>query len=161
MTIIKLLILSDSHGDLASMIEVVEREHPNQILHLGDNWRDGESLSFAYPELPVIIVPGNCDFSNKPQQVLLEQEGVRILMGHGHQWRVKSGIYMALEAAKDARADILLYGHTHMAKCWEEWPGFWVMNPGSVGGVSAPATYGVIELNNGKIKARLKNVEQV
>ncbi len=160
MTTIKLLILSDSHGEVADMIDLVEREKPDEIIHLGDNRRDAENLLWTYPDIPLVMVPGNCDyFSGLPEQITLEQDGVRILLGHGHQWQVKSGPAMALEAAQRERADILLYGHTHMAKCWEERPGFWVMNPGTVGGRYAPATYGVIQLSNGAISCEIRAVE--
>lgn len=137
------------------MLDVVEREKPDEIIHLGDHWRDAETLSFAYPEIPLSMVPGNCDDGfGKKGKLILEREGVKILMAHGHQWRVKSGPALALEVGWEAGADILLYGHTHEADCWQD-QGMWVMNPGTVGGRYAPATYGVIEIEDGVAELRI------
>ena len=155
----KLLILSDSHGDVGSMLEIVERERPNEIFHLGDCVRDAESLSYACPGIRVIMVPGNCDgWTGMSERLLLEREGVRILLAHGHRWHVKSGAGAALADARACEADILLYGHTHQAVCSREEDGLWRMNPGTAGGVYAPATYGVILLEDGKISCQIKPV---
>ena len=32
----KLLVMSDSHGNVANMLQAVQRENPDRILHLGD-----------------------------------------------------------------------------------------------------------------------------
>lgn len=152
----KILILSDSHGDVGTMIDIVEREQPNEIFHLGDCVRDAESLSFACPELPVIMVPGNCDgWTGMQERLLLEREGVRILLAHGHRWHVKSGAGAALADARMSGADILLYGHTHQAVCCTEEDGLWRMNPGTVGGIGARATYGVIQLEKGRAECKI------
>ena len=155
----KLLILSDSHGDVGTMLEIVERERPNEIFHLGDCVRDAESLSYACPGIQVIMVPGNCDgWTGMSERLLLERDGVRILLAHGHRWHVKSGVGAALADARACGADILLYGHTHQAVCSREEDGLWRMNPGTAGGVYAPATYGVILLEDGKISCQIKQV---
>lgn len=131
------------------MLEIARRERPDEILHLGDYLRDAETLSFALPEIPVTMVPGNCDgWTGKPDRLILERAGVKVLMAHGHQWRVKSGPGLALNAAKEAGVDVLLYGHTHQAVCRQE-GGLWVMNPGTAGGVGAPASYGLLEITQG------------
>lgn len=140
------MVLSDSHGDVGTMIDAVEKERPDEIIHLGDCWQDAETLSFAYPEIFMSVVPGNCDFCMGKKGILaLEREGFSVLMAHGHQWRVKSGPALAVEIARESGADILLYGHTHEAACWQE-DGMWIMNPGTVGGRWARASYGVIEI---------------
>lgn len=141
------------------MLDVVEREQPNEIFHLGDCLRDAESLSFACPEIPVIMVPGNCDgWTGMQERLLLERKGVRILLGHGHRWHVKSGLGAALAEARMCGADILLYGHTHRAVCCTEEDGLRRINPGTVGGHYASATYGVIELLNGKVTCQVRPV---
>ena len=48
----KVLVLSDSHGNIFNMIQAVEREAPRMVFHLGDCWRDGERLHDRFPELP-------------------------------------------------------------------------------------------------------------
>lgn len=149
------MVLSDSHGDVGTMIDVVEKERPDEMIHLGDCWQDAETLSFAYPEIFMSMVPGNCDFCVGKKGVLtLEREGLMILMAHGHQWRVKSGPALALEIARETGADILLYGHTHEAACWQD-DGMWVMNPGTVGGRWARASYGVVEIAEDGVKCTI------
>ena len=59
--VMKILVLSDSHGNVSNMLQAVERESPRMILHLGDCWRDGERLRDACPEIEFYQVPGNCD----------------------------------------------------------------------------------------------------
>lgn len=141
------------------MVDITEKEKPDEIIHLGDCWTDAETLSFAFPEIPVTMVPGNCDFClGKKGKMLIERDDLKILLAHGHQWGVKSGPAVALEAAWEQEADILLYGHTHEAECWQE-NGLWVMNPGTVGGRYARATYGVIEIENGEADLRILSAE--
>ena len=141
----KLLVFSDSHGNIEHMRRAVEQERPDQILHLGDVMRDAVELSVAYPNIPLELVPGNCDYATDvPAQKILFFEGRRILMTHGHIYHVKLGIGQAVRAAVEANVDILLFGHTHEAfGCQQD--GLWVMNPGTIRGGLVP-TCGVIRL---------------
>jgi len=36
----KILIFSDSHGDVETMVQVIEKENPETIVHLGDDKAD-------------------------------------------------------------------------------------------------------------------------
>lgn len=142
----KLLVFSDSHGNIEHMRRAVEQEKPDQILHLGDVMRDAVELSVAYPNIPLELVPGNCDYATDvPAQKILYFEGRRILMTHGHIYHVKLGIGAAVRAAVEAKVDVLLFGHTHEAFCCEQ-DGLWVMNPGTIRGGLVP-TCGVIRLD--------------
>ncbi len=144
----KLLVLSDSHHNISHMITAVEQQSPDRILHLGDHFHDAEALLAFFPAVPLTAVPGNCDsWTGQPPEQLLELEGRRILLSHGHLWHVKSGFETALQAARAAQADIVLFGHTHNAYCRQESDGLWVMNPGSAGN----GTYGIIRLENSQI----------
>lgn len=115
------------------MLDAVEQEQPDQILHLGDLMSDTAELGFAYPAIPLACVPGNCDgWTGEPEEKLLRLAGHRVLMGHGHQWYVKHSPDAALRAARRAGAEILLFGHTHVPLCRQEADGLWVLNPGSI-----------------------------
>lgn len=59
----KMLVLSDSHGNLDNMVRAVEQTRPNRIVHLGDVMRDGEKLHALFPAIPFDQVPGNCDLA--------------------------------------------------------------------------------------------------
>ena len=100
----KLLIFSDSHGNVANMADVVRLESPDRILHLGDMARDAEDLARAFPQIPVTYVPGNCDGRRPdlPEERIFTLDGCRILMTHGHAYHVKMGIGLAVRAAREA-----------------------------------------------------------
>ena len=108
----RILVLSDSHGCVEPMEQCVERVQPQVILHLGDCVRDAQRLEERYPDIPLLGVPGNCDYGGLDQpERLTELGGVRILMMHGHTRRVKSGPMAAIYAARECGADILLFGN--------------------------------------------------
>ena len=140
----KLLVFSDSHGNVANMADTVRLEQPDGILHLGDLVRDAQRLGEQFPQIPLLFVPGNCDGrrSDLPQERVFTQEGCRTMMAHGHQDHVKMGRSAAESAARQAGANILLFGHTHEPVCEFE-RGLWIVNPGSAGSLAA-ATYAVI-----------------
>lgn len=145
----KLLIFSDSHGNVANMEDVTRLESPDRILHLGDLARDAEALAEKFPKIPVSYVPGNCDGRRPdlPEERVFTLEGCRLLMTHGHTYHVKMGAGLAVRAAREARAHLLCFGHTHEAFCEFE-NGLWVVNPGSIGSLSNP-TYAVAVLEEG------------
>ena len=98
----KILVLSDSHGNLTNMEQAVERTNPNLIVHLGDCWRDGERLHEHFPEIPLEQVPGNCDFRpGEPAEKLLILRDKRILICHGHTYGVKQSLLNAGYAAEE------------------------------------------------------------
>lgn len=149
----KILVFSDSHGNISHMANMVEREAPDRIFHLGDMVRDAEALAERFPAIPLESVCGNCDLGTlEPPKKLLEVRGRRILMTHGHIYQVKVGIGTAVLAAREMGADILLFGHTHEAMCDRE-DGLWILNPGSCRGMFRP-TCGLIELEGDKITCR-------
>lgn len=141
----KLLVFSDSHGDVRHMEAAVRRDRPDMVLHLGDVNPDARALKKRFPDVPMEWVCGNCDGrrSDLEEERVLEIQGRRILMMHGHTRHVKLGMGAAVWAAREAQAHILLFGHTHEDFC-EYHEGLWVMNPGTIRGGWAGATYGVI-----------------
>lgn len=146
----KILVISDSHGNRPAIINAVEKEHPQQVLFLGDGLRDVDVLQEKFPLLPILAVPGNCDYGSfdEPER-LIEIRGVRILMMHGHTRNVKYGTLSACYAAREAGAQILLYGHTHRPSV--DYDGsLYVMNPGTIGD-RARSTYGIITIDGSRV----------
>ena len=75
----RILVLSDSHGCVDPMQQCVELVQPQAILHLGDCARDADRLGRLYPRIPLLGVPGNCDYGSADQpERLTELGGVRI-----------------------------------------------------------------------------------
>jgi len=128
-----ILVFSDSHGNTAPMIGAVRRETPDLILHLGDYDRDTQALTAEFPALPLRVVRGNCDFgSRNPVVDTFELQSRRIVMTHGHVQNVKLGYAALFEMGHGAKADILLFGHTHVPD-YEITANMHVINPGSAG----------------------------
>ena len=110
----KILVLSDSHGNIDNMVRAVERETPRMIFHLGDCWRDGKRLHDRFPDIPFEQVPGNCDFrSQEAAERLVFVEDKRVLLCHGHTYGVKQSLMAAGYAAEEQNLDVFLFGHTH------------------------------------------------
>lgn len=144
----KILILSDSHGNVNNMILAVEQIKPDRIVHLGDCWADAHDLKRRFPEIPLEQVPGNCDYSQEFQVRVLLIEGKRIMICHGHTYNVKMGYLNIQMGAQEKRADIVLFGHTHQV-FYEYHNGIFMMNPGSIGAprYGNPPSYGVLILD--------------
>ncbi len=149
----KILVLSDSHGNMDNMVQAVEREQPAMIFHLGDCWRDGTRLHKWFPELPFEQVPGNCDFrSSEAAEKLLFLGNKRVLLCHGHTYGVKQSLMTAGLAAEEQNLDLFLFGHTHRPLVDMRGKTLF-LNPGSVGEYARPA-YGVVTLEGERLNAR-------
>lgn len=150
----KILVLSDSHSHDAFMRRCIDALKPDAVIHLGDHYSDCLDLRFEYREIPFYQVPGNCDgYRLNPDQQWIRVEeigGVRFYMTHGHLHNVKSHLYALLRDAREAKADVALYGHTHRPDCFQEEDGLWVLNPGTA---SFLASAGVVEIDDGKVSA--------
>lgn len=127
-----ILVLSDSHGNLNNMILAVKRMKPDSIIHLGDCWSDAVRLRKKFPRIPMEQVPGNCDGEHGFLERILEVEGKRILLCHGHTRNVKAGLLNLEMAAQEQNADMVLFGHTHRA-FYDRHNGQILLNPGSIG----------------------------
>lgn len=149
----KILVLSDSHGNVSNMVQAVKQESPRLVLHLGDCWRDAERLHDYFPDLPFEQVPGNCDFrSAQEAEKLLFLEDKRVLICHGHTYGVKQSLMAAGLAAEENNLDLFLFGHTHDPLVDKRGKTLF-LNPGSIGSCFQP-TYGLVTLENGKLHAR-------
>jgi putative phosphoesterase len=149
----KILVLSDSHAGLSFMRLAISAVKPDAVIHLGDYFDDGLTIAEENPHIRFYQVPGNCDrFRCAPWQTEIlscSVCGVMMYMTHGHLHGVKSDTGRLLADARKAKVDAVLYGHTHIADCYQEPDGLWVMNPGSAGFYSGSA--GLIEVENKKI----------
>lgn len=151
----KLLVFSDSHGETERMFLAAEAEKPDVLIHLGDHWRDADTLEAAFPDIPLYRVPGNCDWScHEPQELHLRLAGVPIILCHGHAYSVKLGYGSAIAHARAEHAELFLCGHTHRAY-YEDVGGLQILNPGSIG-MGPDPSYGVVRLENGAAACQIK-----
>lgn len=145
----KILVVSDTHRQHENLEQVIDRERPDKIYHLGDG-EGCEDYVEAYAGCPLEIVRGNCDFaSTLPGEVVLRVGAHVVMLTHGHYYSVANGTEQLLEAAKEKGADIVVYGHTHVPELFKE-QDVTVMNPGSISyprqGDKIPS-YGVITMD--------------
>ena len=151
----KILVLSDSHSGMRFMYRCVDAIKPDVIVHLGDHYDDGQTLSEVYPQIPVHQVAGNCDKYRAPvdarEMLCYTLGGAMVYMTHGHRHHVKMGIGALLADARRYGAQAVLYGHTHIPDCHREEDGLWVLNPGSAGYQGGSA--GILETDGSGITA--------
>ena len=155
----KACVFSDSHGVVKNMIAAVELEKPDVCFFLGDGERDIPKLEEKFPDLPVYAVRGNCDFRSDLKKLLIfNVEGVIIFATHGHLSNVKyeEDLRTLTYQAKEAGADIALFGHTHYQHLSEN-DGVTLLNPGTIG-YGYYCSYAVLNIENGEFNIELKGI---
>ena len=122
-------VFSDSHGDISAAKRFFDRLAPLDCLfHLGDYAADGEKLGKLFA-CPVYAVRGNCDYrSDAPLERTVDLDGKRFLLQHGHQYYSLNAL---LYRGEEVRADMVLYGHTHVPDLSADGPRL-LLNPGSL-----------------------------
>lgn len=124
-------IISDTHGDWTAIDNACELAgNVDAWIHLGDCLPDAEYIEKTY-EVKVYAVAGNCDWPTKDTcyDKVIELAGYKIFMTHGHDYGMRYTQENILEAAKRQRADIAIFGHTHMVEYIQSSP--ILLNPGS------------------------------
>lgn len=140
----KVLVISDSHGNTKRVFDVYSQVEPvDAVVHLGDGSADADMLRDAL-DVPVIGVAGNCDpGSMTPRELVWECEGKRLLLTHGDAYQVKSGLARLRQRAVEVGVDAALFGHTHHGIC-EHSSVMMLINPGSLASYSDHRTYAVL-----------------
>ncbi len=125
----RIAVVSDSHGSIENIRYFRSRlGRVDALWHLGDHAEDAEALSQAL-NCGFVAVRGNCDpFSSAPLTYTVNWHGKRFLLLHGH---TVSGRLHLLYAAKEANADAVLFGHSHVPSS-ETVEGVLLLNPGSL-----------------------------
>lgn len=157
---LRIVVLSDTHGNTSRLEKVIfQQPKADCFIHLGDGQRDMEEVMAGFPGKDYRSVAGNCDFAAVgPDEDELVAAGKRIFFTHGHRYFVKGGPSRIIAEAVNRHADILLYGHTHVAVA-EYDDGLYVMNPGSLGMPdNGMPTYGVIDITPAGIVTNIVEV---
>ena len=173
----KILVASDIHGSAyycRQLLGAIGRENPDKVLLLGDLLYHGprNDLPREYSPKEVIAalnsisdrllcVRGNCDaevdqmvlnFPIMADYALLYVGGRTIFATHGH-------IYGESNRPKLNSGDILLCGHTHVAKC-TDLSGVIYANPGSVSLPKEDTARGYIIVNEGGLTVHTLDGDQ-
>ena len=143
----RLLVLSDAHGDEWAIARAIQSQPTAEaVLFLGDGAADFERAAQGDRRRRFAAVRGNCDWGSLlPDVDFFFAGGKKLLLTHGHTFQVKWSLGPLLSAARSHRADVVLFGHTHAAMTGYE-DGVYLLNPGTVGGVGAPPTLGIVDI---------------
>jgi uncharacterized protein len=156
----KILIVSDSHGS-TELLDAIKEKHAgevDQFIHCGDSElsEDNESIS------GFTTVKGNCDFyGNFPEEAMVEVDGYKFLVVHGHLYSVKSSLLSLSYRAEEVGADIVCFGHSHLLGA-EKIQDVLFINPGSI---RLPRgrrerTYVILDLKEGKAVLRVYDFDR-
>lgn len=151
------LVFSDAHGNTKAMESViVSHKDITDVLYLGDGVSSAYTMAHRFPHIRFTAVKGNCDAFTYcsagecfDTETVLEAEGHRILLTHGHLYGVKSSLASLARHAQQIGCDIALYGHTHLYSehCETVYHApLWLFNPGSIGRGQSP-TYGILHID--------------
>lgn len=152
---LKVLVVSDSHGDFSSLRQIYAREKPLDLLiHLGDGVLDALLLQ-KMTGVRVEAVNGNNDPRGAfPEELTLKLEDTVIYLTHGYTLHVRAGLQHLVRAARRAKAHLALFGHTHQCQLVEK-NGLTLFNPGAACRWQL-SSYAVLEIEGKvfKIKSR-------
>ncbi len=126
----KILIISDTHGNLSNFYKVLDIEKPiDNLFHLGDYLINDDEIREA-AGCACAFVRGNCDWaSREPEFRDFGLLGHNVHMEHGHM--LPDGYNAIASRAVSLGADIMLSGHTHSPVCILH-NGVYIVNPGSL-----------------------------
>jgi len=136
----KILVFSDSHKDIETMINVAEHEKADVICHCGDHLADALALE-KHIDVPLHCVAGNTD---EAEADLYEKRvticGKRFLLTHGTGMYSREVMKFFDELSLYDTADIILFGHSHEPFIngffYDEgnnsFKRKWLFNPGSI-----------------------------
>ena len=134
------ILISDSHGKTDRVRRVLDM-HPDatHVLFCGDGLSDIDAVFEEFPRKIFVSVRGNCDLFSAdpaPDERAFSLFGIAVLMAHGHTLGVKGGLGAAARRGAEEKADIFLFGHTHIPtdECFRVGDRtVHLFNPGSLG----------------------------
>lgn len=152
----RILVVSDTHGHFPVFNRIVLKHGPgtDALLFAGDGIRDivqylekSQDDSSYHAALPpvVAIVAGNGDGSQYyvrsktgdseallavPSRQVIVACGHRIFLTHGHHHSVDISLELLVNAARAAKSDIAVFGHTHIPFAGAR-SNVFALNPGS------------------------------
>ncbi|MBD5423412.1 MAG: YfcE family phosphodiesterase [Mycoplasma sp.] len=160
--ITKILLLSDIHGDVKVMEDIIKKVDHDYSIIAGDFTCDDSiiNMNFNY------IVRGNNDWNSSYKDILdFEISGIKFHLEHGHligsYFQLDNYNFMHKQLLKYG-CDILIHGHTHIPKIFTYDEGI-VINPGSTTyprGGSNPS-YAIITIDEHKnVECQIFDIEK-
>ncbi len=159
----KIVVVSDSHGVNANVRYAIGQEAPFDILvHCGDIGSNIGRILGDKRDYDLIAVRGNCDnLSIYPETQFFRAQNLNVFVAHGHRYNVKYSLDSIMEEARRRRADIVLFGHSHVPEMGYTDDGIFYLNPGSVSiphQASHKKTYAVLTIEDNIPEAVIKTL---
>ena len=128
----KILIVSDTHGQEKNLEEVLEKESPiDALIHLGD-LEGGEDFINTHVSCPAYLVSGNNDFfCSLPREREITLGNSKVLLTPGHYYYVSLGVEDLRRQAASRDYQVVMFGHPHKPY-FETKDGVTILNPGSL-----------------------------
>lgn len=146
----KIIAISDSHGNFERMYEVFERnKNADMFIHLGDGEHEYEDIQNIFAGKSMRYIRGNNDYSLGLDNQVVRFGGYSAFCTHGHRYpRAALDEYLS-SAAHVNNCNIALFGHTH-TRHYSFTEGVHIFNPGSISlpRDCKPACYGVITVDD-------------
>jgi len=149
------VIVSDSHGR-NEVFKQLREMYPtaSAYLHCGDSECPSTELD------GFVSIQGNNDlYYDYPKQIILDLDGVRVLLIHGHQYPMYSVVEKLIVKAREEDCKLVLYGHTHIYKV-TRFEDLVLVNPGSIhyNRDASEPSYAIVTIENGKIEVERKTL---
>lgn len=143
------IVLSDNHGKTKEL-ELILKKFPSAcgFIHCGDNELSKELMA------PFHAVSGNNDYYVEyPDDLVVNLDGVRIYVTHGHLLPYGNRINALAAIAKQKGCTIACTGHTHVF-IDKDVDGVRIINPGSLfyNRDGSEPSFAHVSVNEGEIK---------
>ncbi|MFH1222506.1 MAG: YfcE family phosphodiesterase [Candidatus Micrarchaeota archaeon] len=161
----KFLVIGDFHipersAEIPRWIrKIIEKEKFDMVLCTGD-LTGMKVINYLAKLAPVKYVLGNMDTLQLPESELIAAKGLRLLLVHGTEVHPRGDLPQLNELRKEAKADLLVCGHTHTLRV-DEYEGKLFINPGTAtgvwGGVSGATdeTFIIMEIEKNNVNLQL------
>jgi putative phosphoesterase len=144
--LIKIVVVSDSHGGRKHLQKIIDREQPfDYLIHCGDGTHDLEHVRLPH-DVTVLSVAGNMDRAGSRERLIeTALNGVNFMICHGDQFTVHYDYDRLLDEGLRRGADIICCGHTHIPCLHNQ--EVLLFNPGP----ADRGLYGIITLASGQV----------
>ena len=153
---VKVLLLSDTHSNVRDAVSVIRRSDGlDMFFHMGDTYQDAVRIH-EDTGLPMKAVSGNMDgFRVGPAVEVFSLQDLRFLLTHGDRFHVNRDRSVLYSEALRRRADVVCYGHTHIARD-EVIEGVRFINPGSLKG--GKRKYAIMTIDQGNLSLAMQHL---
>jgi len=138
---LKMLVVSDSHGNYTRLQKIIEKEMPfDYMVHCGDGVNDLFQVDIP-GKVKILKVAGNVDRHRTPGIQDIDTatiEGKRIMIVHGDRFGVNYGYDRLVAGGRKLGACVIFFGHTHIPFLRKDDPV--LFNPGTV----SKGSYGIV-----------------